>query len=74
MVVTPAIVIGAMAYFSGKEIIFLEDCGPIPKGSRGLCISYCSNSGAIRLWLLKTIMGVNEFVISRKHIKKLRAF
>ena len=68
------IAIGAMVVYRGREVVFLEDCGPIPKGSRGLCLSYCKKSGVMRLWLSNTVMGVNEFVISKKHIKKLRAF
>lgn len=56
----------------GRCIIFVEDCGPIPKGARALCLEDCEGKGIIRLWLSKTVYGVNEFAISKKHIRKVR--
>ncbi len=56
----------------GMCVVFVEACGPIPKGTRALCLEDCGDNGIIRLWLSQTVYGVNEFAISRKHIKKVR--
>ena len=58
--------------FKGQTLIFIEDCGPIPKDARGLCIEDNNKRQIIRVWLSKTVLGVNEFVISKRHIKKVR--
>ena len=59
--------------FKGKVLVFVEDCGPIPKNSKGLCIEDNNARQIIRIWLSSSILGVNEFVISKRHIKKIRA-
>tara|TARA_R110002074_G_scaffold30950_2_gene87131 strand:+ start:479 stop:670 length:192 start_codon:yes stop_codon:yes gene_type:complete len=61
-----------MGCYRGKEVVFIESCGPIPEGSSGLCLEHCDKKGVVRLWLHRPVLGINEFVISRKHIKKIR--
>jgi len=58
----------------GKSIAFIEACGPIPKGARGLCTEECLQTNTIRIWLIQSVFGVNEFAISRKHIGKIHIF
>tara|TARA_Y100001963_G_scaffold159307_1_gene262450 strand:- start:869 stop:1057 length:189 start_codon:yes stop_codon:yes gene_type:complete len=59
-------------YLKGKTVMFLEPCGPIPKGSKALCLEVLDKNGVIRIWLLSSVYGVNEFVISKKHISKIK--
>jgi len=72
VIATLVIVIGAAVSLKGKSLVFVVNCGPIPKGSVALCIEDCNLKGIIRLWLRNTIYGVNEFVLSREHISKLK--
>jgi hypothetical protein len=58
----------------GKAAYFIQNCGPIPKGTRASCIGVCVKRDIIILWLDSPILGVNQFGVSRRHMSKIKFF